>query len=110
METICGPYGYFLKADYHLIMAVGQDAANRAMRDRCGRIANAKKREKASRWTDDEWNLCADKIDALSKHAAMVYAETGGSMFLSGGRAAQKRQARSSRVGHNGGPALDNAA
>ncbi len=92
-ETICGPYGEFLKADYHLIMAVGEDAANRAMRERCGQIANARKREKARRWTDDEYNLACDKIDALSKHAAAVYAQTGGSIFLSGSRAAQRRQA-----------------
>ena len=101
-ETICGPYGYFLKADYHLIMAVGQDAANAAMRKRCANDLTAKKA-----WTDDEYSLCCDKIDALAKHAALVYAETGGSMFLSGSPAARKRQAKASRIGHNGGPALD---
>lgn len=106
-EVICGPAGYFLKSDYHLIMAIGQDAANRAMDKRCGQIAGAKKREKGRRWTDEEWNLYADKVDALSRHAAAVYAETGGSIFLSGSRAAQRRQRVG--IGHNGGPGLDAA-
>lgn len=110
-ETICGPYGIFLKADYHLIMAIGQDAANRAMDKRCAQIASARKREKARAWTDDEYNLCADKVDALARHAALVYAETGGSMFLSGSPAAIKRQAKArGRIGHNGGPAIAEAA
>lgn len=93
-ETICGPYGPFLKSDYSLIMAIGQDAANRARDKRCGQIANARKREKARDWTADEWNLCADKVDALAKNAAAVFAQTGGSMFLSGSPAAQRAQKR----------------
>lgn len=85
-DLVCGPYGPFLKSDYGLIMAIGEDAANRAMRKRCARA-----------WSDDDYNLCCEKVDLWSKHAAAVFAETGNSAFMTAYEVSAAKRERAKR-------------
>ena len=60
--TVCTAYGPISRFDYGMIMAVGEDKANRLMR-----------KDGRKRWNDDDLNASTELVDKLARQLAERY-------------------------------------